>query len=87
VELAIIGPDAGGIATHDAAARHGDPAGHDEFAAALDPGRQLIDLRLEPHDLVAMVAVVHGGRPEALQDIGQPAASINVSGRRRWSMQ
>jgi hypothetical protein len=31
------------------------------------------DLRLEPHDLVAMVAVVHGGRPQALQDIEQPA--------------
>ena len=47
------------------------PAGQDEFAAALDPSRQLIDLRLEPHDLVAMVAVVHGGRPEAgLMDFG-----------------
>jgi len=43
---------------NDAAGRHGDPAGHDEFAAALDPGRQLIDLRLEPRDLVAMVTVV-----------------------------
>jgi hypothetical protein len=36
--------------------------------AAFDTGRQLIDLRLESHDLVAMVAVVHGGRREALPD-------------------
>ena len=48
------------IAKNHGAARHGDPAGDDKFAAALDPGRQLIDLRLEPHDLVAMVAVVQG---------------------------
>ena len=36
-----------------------DPAGHDEFAAALDPGRQLIDLRFEPHDLVARIIISH----------------------------
>jgi hypothetical protein len=51
--------DNGGDENH-AAAHHGDPAGQDEFAAAFDPSDELIDLRLEPHDLVAMVAVVHG---------------------------
>src|SRR6266849_9463137 len=43
-----------------AAAHHGDLAGEDEFAAVFDPSGELIDLRLELHDLVAMVAVVHG---------------------------
>src|SRR6516164_10052045 len=38
---------------------HGDPAGQDKFAAALDPGGELIDLSLKPHNLVAMVGVVH----------------------------
>ena len=42
------------------AAHHHNPTNHDEFAAALDPGGELIDLRLEPHNLVVMVAVVHG---------------------------
>jgi hypothetical protein len=42
------------------AARNGDPTDQDEFAAALDPGGELIDLPLKPHNLVAMVAVVHG---------------------------
>jgi hypothetical protein len=42
------------------AAYHGDPAGQDEFATALDPGDELIDLRLKPHNFVTMIAVVHG---------------------------
>ena len=44
-----------------AAACHGDPPGQDEFAAALDPGGKLGDLRLKLDDLDAMVAVVRGG--------------------------
>src|ERR1700732_3462519 len=51
--------DYGGDENH-AAAHHGDLAGEDEFTAVFDPNGELIDLRLEPHDLVAMVAVVHG---------------------------
>jgi hypothetical protein len=51
--------DYGGDENH-AAAHHGDLAGEDEFAAVFDPSGELIELRLEPHDLVAMVAVVHG---------------------------
>src|SRR5262245_33547200 len=42
------------------AAYHGDPAGQDKFAAAFNFGGELIDLRLKPYNLVAMVAVVHG---------------------------
>jgi hypothetical protein len=42
------------------AARNGDPTDQDEFAATLDPGGEPIDLRLKPHNLVAMIAVVHG---------------------------
>src|SRR5262249_59756232 len=41
------------------AAYHGDPAGQDKFAAAFNFGGELIDLRLKPYNLVAMVAVVH----------------------------
>ena len=40
--------------------RNGDPTDQDEFAAAPDPDGELIDLCLKPHNLVAMVAVVHG---------------------------
>lgn len=38
--------------------RHGNPSDQDEFAAALDPGAKVINLRLELHDLVVSVAVV-----------------------------
>ena len=41
-------------------AHHGDPTNQDKFAAALDPGGELIDLRLKQNNLIAMVAVVHG---------------------------
>src|SRR5437016_9345751 len=42
------------------AASHGDLGGQDKFAAALDSNGKLVDLRLESHDLVAIIAVVHG---------------------------
>jgi hypothetical protein len=41
------------------AAHHGDPTNQDKFAAALDPGGELIDLRLKQNNLIA-IAVVHG---------------------------
>ena len=46
--------------------RHGDPSGQDEFAAAFDPGGELINLRLESHDLVAIVAFVPDGHTRCL---------------------
>jgi hypothetical protein len=36
----------------------GDPSGQDEFTATFDSVGKLIDLHLEPHDLVVSVAVV-----------------------------
>src|SRR5262249_1117757 len=46
----------------DRADQHGGEDGpdQDKFAAALDPGGELIDLRLKQNNLIAMVAVVHG---------------------------
>jgi hypothetical protein len=42
------------------AASDGDLTDQHQFTAALDPGDEVIDLRLKPHNLVATVAVVHG---------------------------
>jgi hypothetical protein len=51
---------------HYGAGGDGDPSGQGEFAATFDSVGKLIDLHLEPHDLVAIVAGVHddhvGGR-------------------------
>ena len=43
----------------DAAGGHGNPRRQDEFAAALDPVRERLDLRLQAHDLLVRVAVIH----------------------------
>ena len=53
-----ISADQQGDENHPAA-RHGDPSNQDEFAAALDPVGELIDLSLEPHDFVARILTIH----------------------------
>src|SRR5215469_3682137 len=40
-------------------ANHENPPGEDKLATAFNPGGELINLLLEPHDLVMMVRIVH----------------------------
>ena len=41
------------------AANHEDPPGEDTLATAFNPGRELINLFLEPHNLVAIAGIGH----------------------------